>query len=145
MPRIHLPTALSVRAHAAVLAWPKCLTQTTSPNFRPFACPSLPTAGGHWEKASELFEQMQTQGCKPDSITYCGLITAYERGGQWRRALKAFEQMQAQVGALRTTCETLILYRTCCTRLVWHAGAAPGSSTCLPGESVRGMRASGWN
>lgn len=44
---------------------------------------------------------MQTQGCKPDSITYCGLITAYERGGQWRRALKAFEQMQAQVGAPR--------------------------------------------
>lgn len=39
---------------------------------------------------------MQTQGCKPDSITYCGLITAYERGGQWRRALKAFEQMQSQ-------------------------------------------------
>lgn len=52
--------------------------------------------GGHWEKASEFFDQMQTQSCKPDSITYSGLITAFERGGQWRRALKAFEQMQSQ-------------------------------------------------
>ena len=51
--------------------------------------------GGLWEKASEFFDQMQPQGCKPDSITYSALITAFERGGQWRRALRAFEQMQA--------------------------------------------------
>lgn len=55
----------------------------------------LHTAGGHWEKASELFDQMQGHGCRPDSITFAGLIAAYERGGQWRGALKAFEQMQA--------------------------------------------------
>lgn len=58
--------------------------------------PTNHTAGGHWEKATEFFEQMGASGCKPDSITYAALISAYEKGGQWRRALKAFEQMQAQ-------------------------------------------------
>ncbi len=53
-------------------------------------------AGARWEKASELFEQMQQNGCRPDSVTYAGLLAALERGGHWRRALKAFEQMQAQ-------------------------------------------------
>lgn len=38
---------------------------------------------------------MQSKGCKPDSVTYGGLITALEKGGQWRRALAAFEQMKS--------------------------------------------------
>ena len=37
---------------------------------------------------------MQAKGCKPDSVTYGGLILAYEKGGQWRRALAAFDQMK---------------------------------------------------
>lgn len=51
-------------------------------------------AGAQWEKAVELFDQMQAKGCKPDSVTYGGLILAYERGDQWRRALAAFDQMK---------------------------------------------------
>ena len=50
--------------------------------------------GAQWEKAAELFEQMQSKGCKPDSVTYGGLILAYEKGGQWRQALAAFDQMK---------------------------------------------------
>ena len=44
-------------------------------------------AGAQWEKAGEVFEAMQAQGCRPDVVTYTALIQAYERGGQWRRAL----------------------------------------------------------
>ena len=51
-------------------------------------------AGAQWEKAVELFEQMQAKGCKPDSVTYGGLILAFEKGSQWRRALAAFDQMK---------------------------------------------------
>ena len=57
-------------------------------------CTVLENAGAQWEKAAELFEQMQAKGCKPDSVTYGGLILAYEKGDQWRRALAAFEQMK---------------------------------------------------
>lgn len=55
---------------------------------------TVTATGGHWEKATEFFSKLQGQGCKPDSITFSALISAYERGGQWRRALKALEQMQ---------------------------------------------------
>ncbi len=55
-------------------------------------CGSVP--GAQWEKAVELFDQMQAKGCKPDSVTYGGLILAYEKGDQWRRALAAFDQMK---------------------------------------------------
>ena len=51
-------------------------------------------SGAQWEKAVELFDQMQAKGCKPDSVTYGGLILAYEKGDQWRRALAAFDQMK---------------------------------------------------
>lgn len=56
-------------------------------------CDGCCCSGGHWEKASECFQQMLSQGCAPDAITYSALITALERGGQWRRALQAFTQM----------------------------------------------------
>lgn len=35
--------------------------------------------GAQWEKAAELFETMQTRGCRPDPVTYGGLIAAYEK------------------------------------------------------------------
>lgn len=55
----------------------------------------FPVSGAQWEKAVELFDQMQSKGCKPDSVTYGGLILAYEKGGQWRRALAALDQMKS--------------------------------------------------
>jgi len=51
-------------------------------------------AGAQWEKASEVFEEMQAQGCTPDVVTYTALISSYEKGGQWRRALAAYNQMR---------------------------------------------------
>ena len=53
-------------------------------------------AGAQWEKANEVFEEMQSQGCTPDVVTYTALISSYEKGGQWRRALQAYNQMRHQ-------------------------------------------------
>jgi pentatricopeptide repeat protein len=73
------------------------------PLFQTCAFPSALTesalllcAGAQWEKASEVFEQMQTQGCTPDVVTFTALISSFEKGGQWRRALGAYEQMRLQ-------------------------------------------------
>jgi pentatricopeptide repeat domain-containing protein 1 len=44
--------------------------------------------GAQWAKAAEVFEQMQSSGCKPDVVTYTALVSAYERGGQWMKALQ---------------------------------------------------------
>ena len=39
--------------------------------------------GAQWEKAAELFEQMHGRGCRPDPVTYGGLIAAYEKVCRW--------------------------------------------------------------
>ena len=64
------------------------------------ATPPYPTpAGAQWEKAQELFEQMQHRGCKPDAVTFSGLISSYDRAGAWGRGL--FRQLLA---ARRSSC-----------------------------------------
>lgn len=64
----------------------------------------------------ELFDQMQGKGCKPDSVTYGGLILAHERGGQWRRALTAFDQMKT------TNCRPdSVVYNTV-VGVLWNTG-----------------------
>ena len=45
-------------------------------------------AGGQWEKARDLIDLMQQQGCTPDVVTYTALISAFERGGKWQLALQ---------------------------------------------------------
>lgn len=54
-------------------------------------------AGAQWEKARELFELMQQQGCTPDVVTYTALISAYERGGKWQLALQVASLPTAKV------------------------------------------------
>ena len=54
------------------------------------------SAGAQCNRAAELFDQMQQQGCTPDVVTFTALISAYEKGGQWRRALGAYEMMRQQ-------------------------------------------------
>ncbi len=46
------------------------------------------SAGGQWEKARDLIDLMQQQGCTPDVVTYTALISAFERGGKWQLALQ---------------------------------------------------------
>lgn len=54
------------------------------------------SAGAQCNRAAELFEQMQQQGCVPDVVTFTALISAYEKGGQWRQALAAYQLMRQQ-------------------------------------------------
>lgn len=54
----------------------------------------LALTGGQWQKAAEMFQQMQRQGLTPDVVTYTAIISAYEKGGQWRLALSGYEQMR---------------------------------------------------
>lgn len=53
-------------------------------------------AGGQWDKANEVLEQMTSQSCMPDVVTYTALISAYERGGRWQSALQVFHKMCVQ-------------------------------------------------
>lgn len=73
-------------------------------------------AGVQWQKAAEVFEEMQGQGCTPDVVTYTALISAYEKGGQWRRALGAFEQMRAQ------RCKPDAIVYNAITDALWETG-----------------------
>ena len=50
------------------------------------------SAGGQWEKARDLIDLMQQQGCTPDVVTYTALISAFERGGKWQLALQVLPQ-----------------------------------------------------
>lgn len=71
---------------------------------------------GKWEKASEIFERMKIQNCKPDSMTYTALLHAFEKGGQWHRAVRIFEQMAQQGCRLDTLVHHTII------DLLWQSG-----------------------
>lgn len=73
-----------------------CVDKTQSALLRPEQSVRLVAAGAQCNRAAELYEQMQQQGCTPDVVTFTALISAYEKGGQWRRALAAYEMMRQQ-------------------------------------------------
>ena len=50
------------------------------------ACPCA--AGGRWQKAVSLFDEMLSWGIKPDVVSCTALITALGTDGQWERAEK---------------------------------------------------------
>ena len=45
-------------------------------------------AGGRWQKAVALFDEMLSWGIKPDVVSCTALITALGTDGQWERAEK---------------------------------------------------------
>lgn len=53
---------------------------------------------GHGHEAIELFESMQTSGCKPDSFTFIGLLMACSHAGLVTEGLKYHSQMQNVYG-----------------------------------------------
>jgi pentatricopeptide repeat protein len=53
----------------------------------------LIAAGGGWQKAEQLFQQMGKQGCKPDVVTYTSLISVFDKADEWLKALRVYEQM----------------------------------------------------
>ena len=53
---------------------------------------------GHGLKAIELFEQMQSSGCRPDSYTFMGVLMACNHAGLITEGLKYLGQMQSLHG-----------------------------------------------
>lgn len=53
---------------------------------------------GHGLKAIELFELMQCSGCRPDSFTFIGVLTACNHAGLVTSGLKYVGQMQSLYG-----------------------------------------------
>ena len=75
------------RLLGAISQWMRCVGSGGSSDQRNLR--ALPRhAGGQWEKARDLFDLMQQQGCTPDVVTYTALISAFERGGKWQLALQ---------------------------------------------------------
>lgn len=99
-----------------------CPASTTVLNMLLKQCSSLDmlaVTGAQWEKARELYELMQQQGCTPDVVTYTALISAFERGGKWHLAL--------QVGIISSSgCITwkipmlAIPLKRVITRVIWN-------------------------
>ena len=76
-------------------------------------------SGAQWERAAELFQQMQQHHCMPDVVTYTALIGAYEKGHQWRQAL--------QVTSFSSFLPTLTLLSS-----AWQpAAVSPGNALLL--------------
>jgi len=50
--------------------------------------------GGQWQKAFELFDELQRRGLEPEIITYNAMISNCEKGGQWEKALELFDELQ---------------------------------------------------
>ncbi|MCI32938.1 pentatricopeptide repeat-containing protein, partial [Trifolium medium] len=53
---------------------------------------------GHGLKAIELFKSMQNSGCRPDSITFIGLLMACNHAGLVTEGLDYLGQMQSLFG-----------------------------------------------
>ena len=45
-------------------------------------------AGGEWQQAREIFEQMKQARFKPDVSSYTALLAAYHPANKWRQALQ---------------------------------------------------------
>lgn len=67
---------------------------------------------------------MQHRGCKPDAVTFGGLIAAYDRAGLWRRALTAFEAMKAHNCRPDSVVYNTVVGSLWATGLVWAQAKA---------------------
>lgn len=52
--------------------------------------------GQQWEKALELFRELEASGSTPSIVTYNATMTALEKGLQWERALDLFDEMKSK-------------------------------------------------
>mmetsp|Transcript_40218 Transcript_40218/g.79274 ORF Transcript_40218/g.79274 Transcript_40218/m.79274 type:complete len:89 (+) Transcript_40218:1-267(+) len=52
--------------------------------------------GSQWEKALEVFQEMNRRGVEPNTVTFNALISAMGKapgGSQWERAVEVFEEL----------------------------------------------------
>ena len=77
--------------------------------------------GQQWEKALELFRELEASGSTPSIVTYNATMTALEKGLQWERALDLFDEMKSKdlpvtvvsYGSAISACEKGLQYRQC--------------------------------
>jgi pentatricopeptide repeat domain-containing protein 1 len=53
-------------------------------------------SGKQWQKAEQMFEEMQRIGVEPSVVVYSAMITAYGKGDQWQKAEQVFVQLQSR-------------------------------------------------
>jgi pentatricopeptide repeat domain-containing protein 1 len=46
-----------------------------------------------------VFQQLLSEGCAPNLVTFNILIDIHAKGGQWARAVEVLDQIKAQVRA----------------------------------------------
>ncbi|DBA66999.1 TPA: hypothetical protein ACH3X2_002107 [Trebouxia sp. C0005] len=65
--------------------------------------------GGAWEKALDIWSDMEQRNCKPTGHAYAAVISACAAGGAWQRAVQLFDQMlQYQIKPDVVSCTALI-------------------------------------
>jgi pentatricopeptide repeat protein len=72
--------------------------------------------GAHSTRAVEVFELMQSSGCKPDVVTYTALITSYERDCMWGKALEVYQSLRD------ARCEPDSILYNALLDLLWDTG-----------------------
>jgi pentatricopeptide repeat domain-containing protein 1 len=92
----------------------------------PFLCLVLPPTGNQWQRAEQLFKDMQVAGCTPDVVTYTALISALERSGRWLRAYQVFQDMTARGCKPDSIVHNAIIDALWQTGCVWAQAKAHG-------------------
>lgn len=88
-------------------------------------------AGGQWQRAVSLFDEMLAWGVRPDVVSCTALITALGTDGQWERAEKVLEWMQRS--DIKPNVRTLTALITGEDRQQGGAAQSPATCThCLP-------------
>jgi pentatricopeptide repeat protein len=94
-----------------------------APHFLSF---SSPPTGNQWQRAEQLFKDMQVAGCTPDVVTYTALISALERSGRWLRAYQVFQDMTARGCKPDSIVHNAIIDALWQTGCVWAQSKAHG-------------------
>ncbi|KAK9814061.1 hypothetical protein WJX72_000168 [[Myrmecia] bisecta] len=65
--------------------------------------------GGAWQRALDIWADMETAGCRPTGHAYAAVISACAAGGAWERAVQLFEEMKEwQIKPDVVSCTALI-------------------------------------
>ena len=76
-------------------------------------------AGGRWQQAREIFEQVKQARFKPDVSTYTALLAAYHPANKWRPALQVCFPYHAVLccAVLCGACAAMCCAVLCCAEL----------------------------
>jgi pentatricopeptide repeat protein len=94
-------------------------------------------AGGRWQRAVSLFDEMLSWGIKPDVVSCTALITALGTDGQWERAEKvgaAFLSWACWSG-LRLAPTSAVPVVVSCTEMAAQQGPCTGYAVKCPGPT----------